>query len=427
MVKICKGPCRRPSSASLKQQDKEGSSAMRTEQPKARDGLSYLQPNSASESPGDVPYTDRPHVHLAAIDNSLSFPIHHPNSWRSYCYGWLFLPSSLIGAPFSAATREYFLPLLTDPMWWQQTVLELHKLFSIDDDFSEKMFRRQISLMKGQAWNVVKSLRNPEEGPLELCRRKPCLVHDEELVVADDEVTREMLRQAISVPPSIGNAEQSSYRPGMARNQTTLMHVAPRDISAAFSPPSFQRHSSERHSSFGHSIDRAASPLPTSKHVDLSRQVYGSASGVSVMNYMERLQRKEEAAGSGQAETSYDDTGDEGEGYGSTGWSRSRARNERQGASLDLDREALMGLAASGRTRSGSIDEAARRRSETVEVALPTGSRAVDVLPTVLPGSATKTVIVQVSLLCISINFLLRSVSSKRLEHVDARPFFAKF
>ena len=38
-------------------------------------------------------YTDRPHIHLAAIDNSLSFPHQHPKGWRSFVYGWLYLVS----------------------------------------------------------------------------------------------------------------------------------------------------------------------------------------------------------------------------------------------------------------------------------------------------------------------------------------------
>jgi hypothetical protein len=36
-------------------------------------------------------------ISIAAIDNSLSFPHHHPKGWRSYPYGWLYLPVSLIG------------------------------------------------------------------------------------------------------------------------------------------------------------------------------------------------------------------------------------------------------------------------------------------------------------------------------------------
>lgn len=124
-------------------------------------------------------YRARPHCHVAAIDNSLAFPHHHPNGWRNYAYGWLFLPASLIGQPFSRSTREHFLPLLTSPTWWAETVHELRKLFGTDPDFNVRMFERQMAVIKGQAWNIVESLKHEEEGPLELCRRQKALVWDE--------------------------------------------------------------------------------------------------------------------------------------------------------------------------------------------------------------------------------------------------------
>jgi hypothetical protein len=86
-------------------------------------------------------YQRRPHIHIAAIDNSLSFPHEHPNGWRSYTYGWLFLPVSIIGRPFSESTRNHFLPLLTSKTWWEETTFQLRKLFAIDPDFHPKMFR----------------------------------------------------------------------------------------------------------------------------------------------------------------------------------------------------------------------------------------------------------------------------------------------
>jgi phosphatidylinositol 4-kinase type 2 len=48
-----------------------------------------------SGAPDDM--YSRPHMHIAAIDNSLSFPHEHPKGWRSFTYGWLYLPVSLIG------------------------------------------------------------------------------------------------------------------------------------------------------------------------------------------------------------------------------------------------------------------------------------------------------------------------------------------
>lgn len=80
-------------------------------------------------------YTRQPHMHIAAIDNSLSFPHEHPQGWRSYTYGWLYLPVSIIGRPFSEKTRSHFLPLLTSKTWWEETTFQLEKLFAVDPDF----------------------------------------------------------------------------------------------------------------------------------------------------------------------------------------------------------------------------------------------------------------------------------------------------
>ena len=116
---------------------------------------------------------------IGAIDNSLSWPWKHPDAWRSYPFGWLFLPVSLIGQPFSEKTRQHFLPLLTSKAWWSETQVKLRRCFEIDADFKEKMFARQIAVMKGQAWNVVETLKTPDHGPLELSRRNRVLVWDD--------------------------------------------------------------------------------------------------------------------------------------------------------------------------------------------------------------------------------------------------------
>lgn len=81
------------------------------------------------------------HIHIAAIDNSLSFPHEHPRGWRSYTYGWLYLPVSIIGRPFSEGTRNHFLPLLTSKTWWEETSWQLRQLFALDPDFHPKMFK----------------------------------------------------------------------------------------------------------------------------------------------------------------------------------------------------------------------------------------------------------------------------------------------
>ncbi|KAI1007742.1 Phosphatidylinositol 4-kinase [Podosphaera aphanis] len=120
-----------------------------------------------------------PRISIGAIDNSLSWPWKHPDAWRSFPFGWLFLPVSLIGKPFSQKTRDHFLPLLTSKQWWIETQLELKSVFSQDVDFKERMFARQIAVMKGQAWNVVETLKLNDHGPLELTRRARVCVWDD--------------------------------------------------------------------------------------------------------------------------------------------------------------------------------------------------------------------------------------------------------
>ncbi|GJN90949.1 hypothetical protein Rhopal_003963-T1 [Rhodotorula paludigena] len=104
-----------------------------------------------------------PHMHVAAIDNSLAFPHQHPLGWRSFTYGWLFLPLSLIGQPWSASTRQRFLHKLEDPTWWVSLKRELKTEFSKDAAFREEMFERQWAVVKGQGYNLAQSLRASEE------------------------------------------------------------------------------------------------------------------------------------------------------------------------------------------------------------------------------------------------------------------------
>jgi hypothetical protein len=101
------------------------------------------------------------------------------NIFPSFPFGWLFLPVDLIGRPFSQRTRDHFLPLLTSTAWWSETQLALRRIFQIDSDFQEGMFARQIAVMKGQAWNVVETLKTADHGPLELTRRAKVCVWDD--------------------------------------------------------------------------------------------------------------------------------------------------------------------------------------------------------------------------------------------------------
>nr|POE94424.1 phosphatidylinositol 4-kinase lsb6 [Quercus suber] len=149
---------------------------------------------------------------LGAIDNSLSWPWKHPDAWRSYPFGWLFLPVSLIGQPFSEQTRKHFLPLLTSKEWWRDTQVKLRGCFELDADFQEKMYARQIAVMKGQAWNVVETLKTSDHGPLELARRSRVLVWDDvvDIPVANPLSTPSMIRRKTAVTPKTSLPQEIS-------------------------------------------------------------------------------------------------------------------------------------------------------------------------------------------------------------------------
>ncbi|KAG0250929.1 phosphatidyl inositol kinase [Actinomortierella ambigua] len=177
------------------------------------------------------------HVHIAAIDNGLAFPFKHPDSWRSYPYGWLFLPGSLIKQPFTQATRDHFLPLLSDPQWWRETIADLQRLFRIDSDFDQRMFDKQMAVMKGQGWNIVETLKNPDHGPLDLCRRVAVVVWDEEVTI---ERRRVVMRDANGriVRRSSPTGERYSSIPIVTTKLVSPgVQVNPSDMSAAAGPP----------------------------------------------------------------------------------------------------------------------------------------------------------------------------------------------
>ena len=150
-----------------------------TDQPESRPYRVQQPMEAISRSATPSNTMTGPTMSIGAIDNSLSWPWKHPDAWRSFPFGWLFLPVSLIGQPFSQKTRDHFLPLLTSKQWWSETQLELRKVFAQDADFQERMFARQIAVMKGQAWNVVETLKLADHGPLELTRRARVCVWDD--------------------------------------------------------------------------------------------------------------------------------------------------------------------------------------------------------------------------------------------------------
>ncbi|KAG8758774.1 phosphatidyl inositol kinase [Serendipita sp. 396] len=248
-----------------------------------------------STSPSSEQIYSRPHMHIAAIDNSLSFPHEHPKGWRSYTYGWLFLPVSLIGRPFSEQTRRHFLPLLSSKAWWEETTYQLKKLFAVDPDFHPKMFARQMAIIKGQAWNVLQSLKHPDEGPLELTRRAKMLIWDDEL-----EVGETFSADAILGPMTAGPAPKAFNF--FSRSPTRTRRV--RSVSSPRLDSQFPPGGSNVTSDF-------TRPVPFSSKVG---RVNPSATGVSVLEHMERLDKIEESLTNlGPPDTLFEDDEHEGE------------------------------------------------------------------------------------------------------------------
>ncbi|ORY97307.1 phosphatidylinositol 3 and 4-kinase-domain-containing protein [Syncephalastrum racemosum] len=171
-------------------------------------------PNSSSNASRVTLNDVREHVHLAAIDNGLAFPFKHPDQWRSYPYGWLALPESLVARPFSESTRNKYLATLSDPLWWQETVRQLRDLFHVDSDFDDRMFERQVAVLKGQGYNIVRCLSDPSGSPLDLVSLERVLVNQEEILIAyDEKIIRSRNPEAMPVE------EVSSGRPGRLRTK----------------------------------------------------------------------------------------------------------------------------------------------------------------------------------------------------------------
>ncbi|CEP63628.1 1-phosphatidylinositol 4-kinase LSB6 LALA0_S08e06964g [Lachancea lanzarotensis] len=142
-------------------------------------------------------------VKLAAIDNALTFPWKHPDEWRSFPYGWLYLPVNILAQPFSESTRRHFLPLLTSTTWWEQCFTELSAQFGRDQEFKERMWKKQWCVLKGQAFSIVETLKTPTQGPLELVRRTRTMVIDDFMQVPSTTLPLNILHHAMEEPLSL--------------------------------------------------------------------------------------------------------------------------------------------------------------------------------------------------------------------------------
>lgn len=148
---------------------------------------------------------DTPQVRLAAIDNGLAFPWKHPDGWRIFPPNWLYLPALVIGQPFLARLRSHVLLRLTLRLWWEETSVALREVFARDSEFTERMWRKQWAVLKGQAFNVVQTLACEGHGPLELVRRLRVLVLDD-YVDVPVLVPVHGMQSAIDTPSLAGSA-----------------------------------------------------------------------------------------------------------------------------------------------------------------------------------------------------------------------------
>eukprot|EP00117_Sycon_ciliatum_P031659 scpid80085/ scgid6023/ Phosphatidylinositol 4-kinase type 2-beta; Phosphatidylinositol 4-kinase type II-beta len=117
------------------------------------------------------PDDGRGSITIAAIDNGLSFPFKHPDSWRAYPYHWAWLP--MAKKPFSKATVDHVLPKISDPRFAEDLIDDLLSLFKEDSSFNVLHFNQQMGVLRGQILNLERALRNSMT-PWELVSMPSC-------------------------------------------------------------------------------------------------------------------------------------------------------------------------------------------------------------------------------------------------------------
>lgn len=95
---------------------------------------------------------------IAAIDNGLSFPITHPENWRTYPYYWAYL--EYVNQPFQKKITEKILPLIKNKHFVMELIHDLYLLFKQDNPFSKSLFKKQMSVMRGQIYNLILAMEN---------------------------------------------------------------------------------------------------------------------------------------------------------------------------------------------------------------------------------------------------------------------------
>uniref|UniRef100_A0A1I7SZH9 Phosphatidylinositol 4-kinase type 2 n=1 Tax=Caenorhabditis tropicalis TaxID=1561998 RepID=A0A1I7SZH9_9PELO len=135
------------------------------------DGTAHIE----DPAPAEVEWADVsiPTVDVAAIDNGLAFPFKHPDEWRAYPFGWALLPQARI--PFSDDIIDLLLPKLDDTKWVRELCEDLRRVFKNDKGFDKKIFEKQMSVMRGQIFNLREALMK-KKSPYQLIQMPPQLM-----------------------------------------------------------------------------------------------------------------------------------------------------------------------------------------------------------------------------------------------------------
>jgi phosphatidylinositol 4-kinase type 2 len=138
-------------------------------------------------------------------------------------------------------------------------------VFKQDSDFKERMFARQIAVMKGQAWNVVETLKTKDHGPLELTRRARVCVWDDlvdiPIAIPLRTPSSEMRRRADAQYRSVEDEEMdiSAANGSLHKNQQDLLNFSPPNSDLP-NPNRFDLSRNSITSDLGHQNDGLESP-----------------------------------------------------------------------------------------------------------------------------------------------------------------------
>uniref|UniRef100_A0A0K0ES29 Phosphatidylinositol 4-kinase type 2 n=1 Tax=Strongyloides stercoralis TaxID=6248 RepID=A0A0K0ES29_STRER len=111
-----------------------------------------------------------PKYFVAAIDNGLAFPFKHPDEFRGYPFGWMYLPFAK--EPFLPEIVNEYVEMFENAFLVRELCEDLRKIFSKDSGFDKRMFSRQMAVMRGQIFNLKEALKDGKS-PYELCNMPP--------------------------------------------------------------------------------------------------------------------------------------------------------------------------------------------------------------------------------------------------------------